>query len=120
VRQFAVFAATTAAIIAVAALVLDRAFTGPDDHRAVAASAALALVVQLVAFVISWRLRRWNVIGAWGIGVAMRFVVLALYALVGIKSWALAPVPALIGFAIFLFLSTLAEPWLLRSPAPSP
>jgi hypothetical protein len=118
VRQFAIFAATTAAIIATLALVLDRAFAGPDGRHAIAVSAALALVVQLVAFAVSWRLRRWNVIGAWGVGVATRFVALVLYA-AGIKSWALAPVPALLSFVIFLFLSTLAEPWLLRSPAPS-
>jgi steroid 5-alpha reductase family enzyme len=118
VRQFAIFAATTAAVIAVVGITLDQVFTGPDNHHALVVSAVLALVVQLVAFAVSRRLRRWNVIGAWGLGVAIRFVALVIYA-VGLKSWALAPVPALVSFVIFLFLSTLAEPWLLRSPAPS-
>jgi hypothetical protein len=87
--------------------------------RAVVVSVAAAFVVQLVAFAVTWRLRGWNVMGAWGLGVGIRFVALGLYALVGVKVWGLAPVPALLAFAIFLFLSTLAEPWLLRSPAPS-
>jgi hypothetical protein len=87
--------------------------------HAVVVSVAAAFVVQLVAFAVTWRLRVWNVIGAWGLGVGIRFVALGLYALVGVKVWRLAPVPALLAFAIFLFLSTLAEPWLLRSPAPS-
>jgi hypothetical protein len=119
VKQQAIFAASAAAIIVVLALVLDQFFGGPDEHHAVAVSALAAFVVQLVAFAVSWRLRAWNVMGAWGLGVGIRFVALALYALVGIKVWRLAPAPALLGFAIFLFLSTLAEPWLLRSPAPS-
>jgi hypothetical protein len=119
VRQFAIFAATTAAIIAVVGLVLGLVFAGVDGHHAVAVSGGVALVVQLVAFAVSWGLRRWNVIGAWGLGAAIRFVSLALYAMIGIKVWALAPVPALLSVVIFLFLSTLAEPWLLRSSAPS-
>jgi hypothetical protein len=119
VRQLALFAATTAVIIAVVALLLDQGFAGADAHHAVAVSAVVALVVQVVAFGVSWRLRRWNVMGAWGLGVAIRFVALGVYALVGVRAWGLAPVPALLAMVIFLFLSTLAEPWLLRSPAPS-
>jgi len=119
VRQYAIFAAATAAIIAFVALLLDLAFSGSDSHHAVAVSAAVAWVVQLIAFGVSWRLRLWNVMGAWGLGALIRFAALAVYALIGIKSWALAPEPALLSFVIFLFLSTLAEPWLLRSPAPS-
>jgi hypothetical protein len=113
------FAATTAAIIAVVALLLDQVFAGTDGRHAVAVSAAVAFGVQLLAFAVSWRLRAWNVLGAWGLGVVTRFVALALYAVVGVKAWGLAPEPALLAMVIFLFLSTLAEPWLLRSPAPS-
>jgi hypothetical protein len=119
VKQQAQFAAMTAAIITVVALLLDQVFGGADGHHAVAVSAAVALVVQIVAFAVAWRLRQWNVMGAWGLGVGIRFVALAVYALVGVRAWGLAPVPALLAIAIFLFLSTLAEPWLLRSPAPS-
>ena len=119
-RQYAIFAATTAAIIAGVGLLLGSvAFHDGDGHHAVIVSGASALVVQLVAFAVSWRLRSWNVMGAWGLGVVIRFAGLALYAMLAIKVWALAPVPALVSFVIFLFLSTLAEPWLLRSPAPS-
>ena len=114
------FAATAAAIIAGAGLVLEWAvFVGVDGRHAVAVSGVVALVVQLVAFGVSRGLRQWNVIGAWGLGAIIRFAALALYAVVGIKSWSLAATPALLSFVIFLFLSTLAEPWLLRSPAPS-
>jgi hypothetical protein len=119
VRQLALFAATTAAIIAVVALLLYQGFGGADNHHAVAVSAGVAFVVQVVAFGMTWRLRRWNVMGAWGLGVGIRFIALGLYALIGVRAWGLAPVPALLAMVIFLFLSTLAEPWLLRSPAPS-
>ena len=118
-RQFATFAGITALLVAGVALLLDVIFAGADSHHAVAVSAALAVVVQLAAFGVSLGLRRWNVMGAWGLGVAIRFAALAIYAMIGIKSWALAPEAALLSFVIFLFLSTLAEPWLLRSPAPS-
>lgn len=118
-RQQAIFAAWAAAIMLLVALVLDQVFRSPDGHRAVLVSAAVAFVVQVVAFAVIVGLRGWNVMGAWGVGVGIRFVALAAYALVGIKLWALAPVPALLTLVLCFFLSTLAEPWLLRSPAPS-
>jgi hypothetical protein len=119
VRQQAIFAAWAAAIILLVTLILEQVFAGADGHRAVLVSAAVAFVVQIAAFAAITGLRGWNVMGAWGVGVGIRFVALALYALVGIKVWALAPVPALLTLVICFFLSTLAEPWLLRSPAPS-
>lgn len=118
-RQPATFAAMTAVIIALVGLLLDQIFADAGGHHAVAVSAVAAFAVQITAFTVAWRLRQWNVMGAWGLGVMIRFVALALYALIVVRAWGLAPVPALLAIAIFLFLSTLAEPWLLRSPAPS-
>jgi hypothetical protein len=45
----------------------------------------------------------------------LRFVTLAVYALVAVKTLALPAAPALFSLVTFFFLTTLAEPWLLRS-----
>ncbi len=101
-------------IIALAALIAWLAFPGADARRAITASATLAYLVQIAAFAIVWRLRRWNVIGAWGLGVILRFATLAVYALVVVRMLSLQPAPALFSLVTFFFVTTLAEPWLLR------
>ena len=126
-KAVATFGVISAAIIAVAGAALAAMFGGPDAHHALLVSAVVAWAAQVVAFATAWRLRGWHVMGAWGLGAMIRFVVLVLYALIGVKQLALAPTPALIGVVTFFFLTTLAEPWLFRSfdphprsPAPSP
>jgi hypothetical protein len=42
-------------------------------------------------------------------------VVLMLYGLVGVRALSLPPEAALVSMAVFFFLSTLIEPWFLRS-----
>jgi len=54
------------------------------------------------------------VIGAWGLSALLRFAALAAYAL-SLKALALPAEPALISLVTFFFVTTLAEPWLLRS-----
>jgi len=83
-------------------------------RRAVVASAGIAYVVQLAAFTVTWHLRRWHILAAWGVGTLARFGALAAFALVAVGRWGLAANAALISFAAFLFLSTLLEPWFLR------
>ena len=109
-----VAAAALIVIAGLAALLAGLAFRGAEARRAITASATVAYVVQIAAFAIIWRLRRWNVVGAWGLGVALRFVALAVYALVAVRMLSLQPAPALFSLVTFFFVTTLAEPWLLR------
>lgn len=116
--DLAVFAAASGATIALVALVLALVFVGTPDRRAVAVSAGIAIVVQCIAFVLARRATRAPgrpIIAAWAVGIVLRFLVLAVYALLVVRAWQLAPTAALVSLAIFFFLSTLLEPWLLRS-----
>jgi hypothetical protein len=56
---------------------------------------------------------RRNVMAGWGIGVALRFVALAIFALAVVPRLGL-PVVILLGLATFLFVSTLIEPLFLK------
>ena len=80
-RSFALYAATCAAIILVVGGIA-WAFTGPEGHPAVLASAALAFVVQLVAFAIARLMQPKNLILGWGLGSVIRLVTLVLFALI--------------------------------------
>jgi hypothetical protein len=113
-KAVALFGAACVAIIAGAAWLMTLIYQSPAAQRAVWTSAAVAGVVQLVAFVIVKLSARKNVIAGWGASAVLRFVVLAVYALVFVESLALPSAPALISLAAFFFASTLVEPLLLK------
>ena len=115
VKPIVLFALSSAAVIVVTGWVVELVFVGPADHRAVRVSAAVAFVVQLVAFGIAKAMAKRNVIAGWGVGVLLRFAVLAVYALVIVRVFGLASGAALVSMATFFFLSTLIEPLLLKS-----
>jgi len=117
-RSIIVYAAAAAGLIGAAAVLLALAFRGPSGERAVATSAVLGWVIQLITFVIA----RWAVVrpdrpimAAWGMGMLLRFASVVVYALLVLHVWQLPAVPALVSFVIFLFVSTLLEPWLLHT-----
>jgi hypothetical protein len=101
-------------IMALAALLDATAFPSHAARRAVQISAEIAYTTQLLGLAILSRLRRWNVMAAWGLSALLRFAALAAYAL-SLKALALPAEPALISLVTFFFVTTLAEPWLLRS-----
>ena len=101
-------------IMALGALLDATVFPSPAARRAVQISAAIAYATQLAGFAMLSRLRRWNVMAAWGLSALLRFAALAAYAL-SLKALALPAEPALISLVTFFFVTTLAEPWLLRS-----
>ena len=104
-----------AIVIMTIAIFLDQAvFTAPAARRAIQISAEIAYAVQLVGFAILFRLKQWNVMAAWALTALLRFATLAAYAF-SLKALALPPVPALISLVTFFFVTTLAEPWLIRS-----
>jgi hypothetical protein len=112
--QVLLFAVVSGVAIGLAGLLFGLAYGGSAGRHAIVVSAVLAWVAQAMAFTIAWRLRVWNVMAAWTLGMILRLVVLGLYGLAGVRAFAVPPEPALVSMAVFFFLSTLIEPWFLR------
>jgi hypothetical protein len=110
------FAAASAAVIGGAWGAGVLLFQDPAVQRALGISAGLAFGIQMVAFLIVRRFaQRKNVIAGWGVGVALRFGALMLFALIGVPRLGIPLGAALLGLAVFLFVSTLIEPLFLRT-----
>ena len=114
-RRLAWFAIAAIAVIGLAALALGAAFGGPGDHRAIRVSAAVALAVQLVTFVVMTLARPGSTFAAWGIGMLLRLGALAVMGFLGLRALALPATAAMISLVTFLFLTTLVEPLLLKT-----
>jgi hypothetical protein len=116
VKRFALFSASCAALIGALWAIMMLVLTAPDVRRSLTIAALIAFVVQLVTFSIAVMMaRRKNVIAGWGIGIAVRFTALLLFALVAVPKLALPLSASLLGLAVFLFLSTLIEPLFLKT-----
>lgn len=102
-------AAATAALVALAGLLLRLVFRGPGVGTAIAASAGLALVVQLLMFVAARAAPPRQVFVVWVAGALVRLVALVAYALGAVRLLALPAAPALLSLATFFFVTTLAE-----------
>jgi hypothetical protein len=114
-KKTAIYGLLSLAVIALVAWMLTYAFPTAADVHAITVSAVVAWVVQLVSFTIARRWAATNVVAGWGLGMLLRFFVLAIYALIGVKVLGLATTSALVSLAAFFFVSTLAEPVLLTS-----
>jgi hypothetical protein len=115
-RSTIAFAAAAAALIGFSAALL--ALISPASTRALVTSAMAAWVVQVIAFAIArWAVPRPTrpIMTAWGVGMILRFGAVVAYALIAVRALELPPAPALLSFVIFLFVSTLLEPYFLRS-----
>ncbi|MBI3792592.1 MAG: hypothetical protein HY275_17150 [Gemmatimonadetes bacterium] len=84
-------------------------FTTPADHRAIATSAGVAVVVQLVGFAIAWRMRRSNVLAGWASGALLCVVTLVLYGF-AVRPLGLPTESALLSLAAFFFVTETLEP----------
>jgi len=114
VRRLLWFALTTASIALVGAALLSRLFSEPNAPTAVWFSAVAAVVVQLATYGIARRYAlTGDVMKGWGIGALIRVAVLALYGFVAPRMFELPLAPALISFAMFVFVSTVIEPLFL-------
>ena len=89
-------------------------FTEGLGRQAILASALLALVVQLLAFTVARMFLDRHVFIGWGMGSAMRFIALAIYAVIVAKLWGAPIMAALLSFAAFLFVTTVIEPLFLK------
>ena len=113
-KALALFALATAVIVAVGTWIFSLVWPTAEAHRAVQASAVVALVVQLFGFGIIRLARKSNPIAAWGLTALLRMAVLLVYAFVVIPALGVLSMPALLSLATFFFLSTLVEPLLLN------
>jgi hypothetical protein len=114
IRSTAIFAAVSLALVVAVAWALNVVWPDAAARHAVFVSAVIALVVQLFAFAAVKLSSGTNVLAGWGVGVGLRFVVVALYALAGAKAMGLPLAPALISLVAFFFVTSLAEPVLLK------
>lgn len=112
-RGLAEYAASCVLLVAIAGG-LCAIFLRAPAMNAVLISAALAVGVQVVAFLVARSFRARNLLLGWGLGSGLRVLALVAYAIVIAQS-ARAPIaPALLSFAAFLFLTTVVEPVFLK------
>jgi hypothetical protein len=71
--------------------------------------------VQLFSFTVARAWTATNVVAGWGMGMLIRFIVLAIYAFLSSRVLGLPVAAALVSLAAFFFVSTLLEPVLLKS-----
>jgi hypothetical protein len=110
------YTAAQGSIVLAAAFIMQRfVWTDASMASSIQASAWLAVVVQTFSFAIARLASRQQVIAAWGMGVLVRFAVVAFWAFLGIKAFGLVPGPALLSLVVFFFVSTLIEPIFLNA-----
>jgi hypothetical protein len=110
------FAVSCATAIGAAWLVAWAVFKDADSRRALGIAAGVAFAVQMVSFVVARQFaKRQNVMAGWGIGIALRFVVLLLFGFLAVPALSLPMANALVSLAMFLFVSTLIEPLFLKT-----
>jgi hypothetical protein len=118
VKRFAPFGLITSAIAILGAALLARIFREPGASKAVWTSAAAAIAVQLATFAVARRYANsGKVMIGWGIGAIIRVAALAAYGFAATGSLGLPLAPALLSFALFVFVSTVIEPLFLSAPA---
>ncbi len=114
-RSIVLFTVVQAVIIALVAYGLSQfVWTDAAAARAIRASALLAVSVQCITFAIARLVARSQVMAGWGLGVVLRFAIVAFWAFLGIKSLGLSDGPALLSLVTFFFVSTLIEPLFLN------
>jgi uncharacterized membrane protein len=112
-KRLLAFAGIAAVLTAGTAAIMTIVWSTPAEERAIWLSAAIAFVVQMLAFGVASLVRRDQALVGWGLGAIMRLVTLSVYALVFVKTLGLPATAALVSLATFFFLSTLVEPLLL-------
>lgn len=114
-KRFALFSASCAALIAALWGILFLLFTTPTFRHALTITAIVAFAVQLITFAVARMMAlRKQMIAGWALGVVLRFLALALFALVAAPRLGLSLTASLPTLAAFLFLSTLIEPLFLK------
>jgi hypothetical protein len=112
-KAIVLFSAAVVVIVLVAGGLMAIPFASAADHKAVEASAVVAVVVQVFSFAVARSVSTQNFMTGWVIGIALRFVALIVYALVAIKMLGMPAPAALLSLWTFFFITTLVEPKLL-------
>lgn len=113
-RAVLLFVAAQVVVLLLVGLGLSRVFAAPGDLAALVAAGGVAFGVQVLTFTIVRLVGHEQVIAAWGVGVLVRFAVVALWAFLLVPAFGLAPTAALIGLVTFFFVSTVVEPLFLN------
>ena len=109
------FTVACAALIGALWTILVLVMTETLVRHALSISAVTAFFVQVAAFfVVREMARRKNVVAGWGIGIALRFGALLIFALIVVPRFGLPLSASLLGLATFLFVTTLIEPLFLK------
>ena len=108
-RATALFAAAAAVTIAALGGVLALFFRTPADRHALLVSAAVALVVQVVAFAAVRAAGQRRLLTAWGAAGGVRLLTLVIYGLGAVRAFGLPAEAALLSLATYLFVTTLVE-----------
>jgi hypothetical protein len=112
-RRIALYAGSSA-VIMTALAGLATVFVTGAGRQAVWASASLAFVIQMVAFMVVRMLPAEQMMVGWGLGALLRLMSLVLWGVFLAKVWK-APIAAgLVSYAGFLFLTTILEPAFLK------
>ena len=110
VKAMARFSIALLALMAVTGWILAQAYTSPAERHAIWVSAAIVAVVQLISFgLVELTGRRNAKLAGWGMGIAIRTLVLVLYGMLFAKMLNLPLGAALMSFAAFMFASLLLE-----------
>ena len=107
------YAAAVVVIVLVVGALMAIPFASGADHKAIEASALVAVVIQVFGFVIARAVSNQNYMIGWVIGIALRFVTLIAFAFIAVKMLGLPAPAALLSLVTFFFISTLVEPKLL-------
>lgn len=115
VRSVVTFTVAQSMLVAlVAVLLMKVVWTDGPSVRSIQVSAWLSVAVQVVTFSIARLVAQEQVIAGWGLGVLLRFAIVAIWAFWGIPALGLVETPALMSLVIFFFVSTLIEPIFLN------
>jgi len=112
-KAFTRFALLLVALLAITYLLLSMGFRSSEERRALLVSAWLAGTVQMLGFILILIVGRGKALIGWGMGAVFRGTVLVAYGLFAAKMLGLPLTAALVGFAVFLFVSMLLESFLL-------
>jgi len=112
-KAFTRFALLLVALLAITYLLLSMGFRSAEERRALLISAWLAGTVQMLGFILIQMLGRGNALIGWAMGIILRGTVLVAYGLLAARTLGLPLTAALVGFAVFLFVSMLLESILL-------
>lgn len=113
-RSVAIYAGASAALVAIAGALLMLVYGGAAERQAVWTSAAVAFVIQLLAFAVARLMAQANHgVAGWGLGAAISLLTLVLYGVI-VRGTELPQGAALVSLATFLFITELIEPPLLN------